>query len=402
MPDEIRRRTTPALEKRIRRRVTARQWDFFASTSPGFEKISRKECIESAFFEDAPEVRKGGLGFAGPVHLAYYANLHLRTVNRILMRIGEFKATNFRRLRKKITEFPWELFLESGAGIAVRASSKGSRLYHTQAVEERVADVLREEHGLSNASDASGNAVKQTIHVRIADDFLALSLDSSGDNLYKRGLKTHGGKAPLRETAASAILLAIGYTGREPLIDPMCGSGTFSLEAAMIAQNIPPGWNREFAFFKWPCFSQGKWNYMRRQARDRFREVEKPLVFASDIDEEACRDLDDRIKTAGYEKTVQVGRGVDFFDLCPSAAIKGRGSVVLNPPYGFRMNPENIDASRFYAEIFLKLKRDYKGWKTAIVVPEQKPAIRLPFKWKRKRLFHGGLDLSLYCGKVPG
>ncbi len=399
MSDETRPGTTPALTKRIRRRVTARQWDFFAATSPGLENICRNECTGHSFFEQAPEIRNGGLEFQGPVHLSYLANLHLRTANRILMRVGEFKATNFRRLEKKIAEFPWELFVKSGGEFDVRVSSKGSRLYHSGAVEERVAEILRDK-GFSSVSGDAGTVSSQAIHIRIVDDLATVSLDSSGDNLYIRGLKTHGGRAPLRETTASAILATIGYTGDEPLLDPMCGSGTFSLEAAMISRNMPPGWNREFAFFQWPCFSQGKWNHMKSRARERFRAADTPMVFASDMDGRACRDLADSVESAGFETTVRVGC-VDFFDLVPSTIIKGRGSVVLNPPYGFRMESENADANRFYSEIFRKLKTDYIGWKAAVVVPQRKPAIRPPFELKSMRLFHGGLDLLLYYGRIP-
>lgn len=124
----------------------------------------------------------------------------------------------------------------------------------------------------------------QQLFVRAVNDQLTVSIDSSGDMLYKRGLKIQGGKAPIRETTAASILALAGYHIGEPLIDPMCGTGTFSLEGAMIANHIPAGWYRNFAFMGWPCFKPSRWKHIRREAKGRITRLTKPVIFASDTE----------------------------------------------------------------------------------------------------------------------
>ena len=392
----------PALVKRIRRRVVAKTWDFFAATAPGFEKLCEQECAALGFFRPMPRIVPGGLDFSGRVQHAYRSNLHLRTANRVLMRIEEFQAANFRRLKKKLRALPWELFVKPDRAVSFRVSSARSRLYHTKAVEQCAYEALDEAPGRGpRPSDNEADTAPQTVFIRIVEDRVSLSLDSSGDNLYKRGLKVPGGRAPLRETAAAAILMLLGYGGDGPLIDPMCGSGSFSLEAAMIAQGIPPGWYRSFSFFEWPCFSPGKWEFIRKEAGNAFRPMERPAIFASDIDSGACRHLRECVGKAGFQNAVEIEDGLDFFDLHPEKLGRQGGAVVLNPPYGLRMDPAGKNAGPFFEEIFRKLKKDFKGWKAAVVVPDSRYAASAPSAWQKRRLFHGGLDVRLICGTVP-
>ena len=391
-----------AFDKRLRRRILARNWEFFAVTAPGLEKICRNECEAFPFMKSSSKVVKGGVEFSGRVHLAYEANLHIRTANRIMMRIGGFKAANFRQLEKKLSEFSWELFLNPQNLVKVKVSAIHSRLYHTDAVGERIAGLLKRVPCCLEKSPMSKEVVIQTLYVRIVDDQVTLSLDSSGEILYKRGIKTHGGKAPLRETTACAALLLSEYNGHEPLIDPMCGSGTFSLEAAMMAQNIPPGWFREFAFMQWPCFSAARWKFIRDQAKEQFPKVKKNMIFASDIDPRICQELKNCVAKNGFDHIIKVSNGRDFFTLCPENLTSRKGLVVLNPPYGLRMDSIEKNTDHLFLEIFKKLKKDYKLWKVAMIVPNQR-LIQIPtLPFKIQPLFHGGLRLFLMRGTIPG
>lgn len=249
----------------------------------------------------------------------------------------------------------------------------------------------------------SSRDMDQTLYVRIVEDQVTISLDSSGEILYKRGVKTHASKAPLRETTACAVLFRSGYNQQEPLIDPMCGSGTFSLEAAMMAQSIPPGWFREFAFMRWPCFNPASWKFIRRQAQMRFSQVSKPMIFASDIDPRMCRQLEECVQKIGFNPIIKVSDGgLDFFTLCPEHVTKKKGLVVLNPPYGLRMNSCEKETDRLFQEIFKKVKKDYKHWKLAMIVPNRRLA-QTEMPWlKMVPFFHGGLRLFLLHGTVSG
>ena len=382
--------------------MVAKTWNFFAATPPGFEELCEQEFAALAFLETLLRIAPGGLEFSGRVQHAYLSNLHLRTANRVLMRIEEFQAANFRRLKKKLRALPWELFVKPDRAVSFRVSSARSRLYHTKAVEQCAHEALDEAPGRRpRPSDNEPNTAPQKVFIRIVEDHVSLSLDSSGDNLYKRGLKVPGAKAPLRETAAAAILLLLGYGGAGPLIDPMCGSGTFSLEAAMIAHGIPPGWYRSFSFFDWPCFSPGNWGHIRKEARKAFRPMRRPAIFASDIDSGACRKLRECVGKAGFQNAVEIEDGLDFFDLHPEKFGSERGAVVLNPPYGLRMDPAGKNAGPFFDELFRKLKKDFKGWKAAVVVPDSRYAAGAPSALQKRRLFHGGLDLRLIYGTIP-
>ncbi|WP_172683790.1 hypothetical protein [Desulfosarcina cetonica] len=127
----------------------------------------------------------------------------------------------------------------------------------------------------------------QTLFVRVVEDRFSLSLDSSGPALYKRGYKTGAARAPIRETLAAAILMTAGYDPARPLVDPMCGAGTFSLEAAMMAKHVAPGANRDFAFMGWPAFAANPWAFLKRQAHRQMVVLDRPRIFASDLDADA-------------------------------------------------------------------------------------------------------------------
>jgi putative N6-adenine-specific DNA methylase len=388
-----------SLSKRTKRHVTGREKEFFAATSPGLESLCLNELKTIA--ETGKEIieTEGGVQFTGRITDCFSANLNLRTANRILMRIGEFKATNFLQLEKKLSDFPWELYLPADSRPEINSATKHSRLYHKDAI----AEIFTSSIGKSLASTGFAQAaqdpsIPQQVFVRVVNDRFTISLDSSGELLYKRGIKKHRAKAPLRETTAAAILKLSGYDGSEPLLDPMCGSGTFSLEAAMISQNIPAGWFRNFAFMNWPCFGPKKWAYIKRKAESGVKLISSPHIFASDIDSGACDSLISCINKYDIFKTVEVAQK-DFFDLTPHALTKDKGLVVINPPYGHRMGSRQ-ESINLFNEICRKLKNDFAGWKVALIAPDVNIAEKSPFGLKAATLFHGGLRISLLYGRI--
>lgn len=386
------------LEKRIKRHVVGPRHEFFAATHPGFEALCRQELTTLSESVEIVAETKGGITFYGKMADLYQANLHVRTAGRFLLRLTAFSATNFRQFEKKAASLPWELFLPAGAVPSVKATCRHSRLYHSQAVVQRMTALMAghwEKLGIPVRNDLG-----QTLFIRIERDRITFSLDSSGENLYQRGLKTHHSPAPLRETLAAAILLASGYQSQHPLADPMCGSGTFALEAALMTKQIPPGFHRKFAFMDWPAFGPSQWNYFLTEAARMRRQCTSPLILASDQDEGACRKLSECIDRCRFNDAVIV-RQHDFFapprDRSP---ISPPGLVVLNPPYGRRLKTDQPIAS-FYKAIGVQLRNSYPGWRLAMVVPDPRFARLIPFTVTSKPLVHGGLNLALLTGRIP-
>ncbi|MBW1842560.1 MAG: hypothetical protein JRI75_12335, partial [Deltaproteobacteria bacterium] len=281
---------------------------------------------------------EGGVEFKGRLHDCYLADLNLRTANRILMRIESFHAANFRQLEKNLTDVPWELFLLPGTPTHIRVTSRHSRLYHKDAVAGRVqaSIAFRFTQNEFSGEAAPEPTATQQLFVRLSDNRVTLSIDSSGDLLHKRGIKPYAAKAPIRETLAAAALILSGYTGAEPLVDPMCGSGTFAIEAALIAQKIPPGGFRDFAFMQWPSFQPKRWQHMKQAAEKKIVRKNTPFIFASDRDDRAVCELEDSVTQHGLSGIVAVSTR-DFFDLSPTELTNRPGLVTLNPPFGRRL-----------------------------------------------------------------
>lgn len=388
-----------ALQKRIKRHLVGRTQTFFVITSPGFESLCYKEVKSLPLPLENVLLMAGGVSFQGRLHECYYANFYLRTASRIIMRIGSFKATNFSQLIKKAEDFPWELYLHRTSVPEISVTTIHSRLFHKKAVEERILSGINKRKALffENSEDDPEN-VPQKILIRSEEDVFTISIDTSGDLLYKRGLKHIPAKAPLRETIASSALLLSGYNGRAPLIDPMCGTGTFSLEGAMISKNVPPGFYRNFAFENWPAFKPGRWKHIKEEAEKKFILKGSTCIFASDKDHKACLMLRSHIRELGYGDTVRVGDS-DFFELNPSQLTVEKGYVVLNPPYGVRLGTRK-ESQKLYYEIFRKLKKDYKGWRTAIVIPDKNIEKKIPFSTDSYPFRNGGLKLTLNIGTV--
>jgi putative N6-adenine-specific DNA methylase len=389
-----------SLSKRIKRHVIGRRRSYFAGTSPGFEALCYEELSALGLSIENVAIVEGGVEFEGRLQDCYLSNLHLRTASRILLRIDQFKASGFRQLEKKAAEIPWELYLPPTMIPQIHVTTKHCRLYHSDAIGQRFLDGISMHSSINDFDPGKKNDFTSdlTVFVRGVDDRFMVSIDSSGNHLHKRGLKRHRGKAPLRETQAAAALLMTGYNGTEPLIDPMCGTGTFSLEAALIAKNIPPGWFREFSFMQWPSFSQKRWEYLKSQCVPKFANPQKPLIFASDQDSAACSRLEKCIQKHKLSGLIKVSQK-DFFDFIPEELTDQTGVVVINPPYGRRLG--NLEKSdHLFVAICDKLKQDFMGWKLVLVAPDSNLIKKIPFQLDALPFFHGGLKPTLMFGRI--
>lgn len=386
------------LEKQLKRHIIGPRQTFFASVLPGFESVCRQELETLSDTIDIVEQVNGGVAFSGRLVDLYRANLQLRTPGRILMRMAQFKATNFREFAKRLGAISWHLYLPSGAVPQASVASHRSRLYHTKAVAQRLRETI--ESFWRSQDIAPLYDSNQTLYLRLEADIATLSIDSSGNPLYRRGVKSHEAEAPLRETTAAAILLMTGVENAPeiPLLDPMCGSGTFSLEAALMRKRIAPGLFRAFAFMQWPAFRPRQWDYLKSEATKRIETLEAPQIHASDLSSDACRRLETSVNHAGLADAITI-RTMDFFQM-PSDALPGSGGlIVLNPPYGRRLDARGA-IKQFYRRIDKKLTSDFRGWQAALVVPHRHWLPGLAHGMESMPLSHGGLRLTLLIGRV--
>ena len=393
-----------AFEKRIKRRIIAQDQTFFASCAPGLKTLLAHEISNLNLKSKKIITKKGGIEFFGKVHDCYLANLYLRCPGKILMRVGKFKAENFSTLEKKLEQIDWELLLQKNAKLNFHVSTKQSRLYHTKAIAQRADKIISQKlftlgNTIDNNEDNHNKAISHEIFIRAENDHFQISLDSSGDLLHKRCIKTNTTHAPIRENLAFAVLFFAGFAKDDVLIDPMCGSGTFSLEALMFKQNIPPGFFRSFAFQSWQCFKKAQWEYLKKQAESQFDSNVQKEIFASDIDDKAISSLKKNLQKHSFDKNIGVQKN-DFFNIYPDKLTEKKGVIVLNPPYGKRLgNPQEI--SLFYHEIGKKLKNDFKGWRAGIIMPEKNLFLNHTFQKSAIRSFyHGGLDIFLLTGII--
>lgn len=385
-----------SLEKRIKRRIIGQRHDFFAVSLPGFESLCAAELAGLSDTVKLTGAAHGGVSFSGRLTDLFLACLYTRIPVRLLMRLAQFKATNFNQLEKQIQAVAWELYLPGGCVPAFHITAHRSRLYHTGATADHIARGINARWSETGFSPEPSQ--RQALFVRLESDTVTLSLDGCGAPLYQRGLKPHAARAPLRETTAAGILSLAGYKGDAPLIDPMCGAGTFSLEGALLSKGVPPGFFRDFAFMQWPAFRPQQWSHLRKLAGQRIRQVQSALIRASDSDEKAVDHLRECITRNRMDDAVTVSQA-DFFDIQPQGSPPENGLIVLNPPYGRRLAAKGSLENQ-YREIGAKLKADFKGWQAALLVPQKRLVRNLGLSLKPTPLRHGGLNVVALIGRI--
>ena len=236
---------------------SAQQFEIFLMVQPGLEQAMLNEARDAGF--TGARSTGGGVTFTGTWQDVWRANLHLRGATRVLARIGEFRAFHLAQLDKRARKFPWGEVLRPDVPIKVETvTNKKSKIYHAGAATQRVERALQESFGATITEDAP-----VTLKLRIDDNNCVFSVDTSGEPLHKRGHKVAVGKAPMRETMAALFLRECGFAGQEPVVDPMCGSGTFVIEAAEMAAGLAPGRSRSFAFEQLASFDAEAWAAMR-------------------------------------------------------------------------------------------------------------------------------------------
>jgi putative N6-adenine-specific DNA methylase len=379
-----------AVARRVRRHVGAKRHVFFAVVQPGFEETAREEMLELGIHVSG--LCEGGMEFSGRLEECYRANLCARTPARVLMRLCRFRVRGFSRLGAKAAGFPWELYLRNGTRLLIKSASRHSRLYHTGRIGEEIAAGISKrlkDCGLAACfvSRKKPDAPSQLILARLEDDVCELSLDASGEPLYRRGYKSRVTEAPLRETLAASLLRAARFALYDMLIDPMCGSGSFSIEAALASQGRLAGERRSFAFEAWPSFRPAAYRHLVMKLKEG-ASTRELLVHCSDRDGRAVETARANSGEAGVLDIVRPIE-MDFFkEGIPIPAGK-RALIMLNPPYGKRIG-EAARAKALYRRIGRALREGYSGCGWCVIVPglELEKALALPYD--RKILFMNG------------
>ena len=389
--------TARGLERRLKRHLLKTHQLFLAITTPGFEALLRKEL------EQIPDVTieqqiGGGIEFSGPIDLVYTTNLRLRTANRVLMRIDSFVARSYPELFNKSRKISWELFCGFTRQVSFSVSSKSSRLHHTEHITGAVFDGMKEVMARLGSKMELVTTSPIRFFIRFVDDFCTVSIDTSGDLLYKRGFRINTAFAPIRETTAAALLLSMGWERFDRIIDPLCGSGTFALEAASLALNRAPGTLRSFSFFHWPLFNAEKWERIKTQIVHQQQVASRVQISATDINAAAITAARENAQRAGLADSISFFIS-DFFDLAGDRVVGNRGLLIANLPYGKRVAAEGMELQVFYKKFGEHLRRAFNGWHFGVVVADQhfERVSRLRVE-KELRFSNGGIPVRFLSG----
>lgn len=374
----------------------------FAITAPGLEALCAAELVGLGI----PGVAEpGGVAWAGTLDSVARANLWLRTASRVIVRVAEFRATAFHELARNAKHIEWERFVAPDSTVRFRVTCRKSKLYHSDAVAERCVEALQRKvrgvrpDGVLDTEDdeqASQSGHQQFI-VRFVRDVCTVSVDASGALLHLRGYRQQVAKAPLRETLAAAVMLGCGWNGEVPFVDPMCGSGTIPIEAAMIARRMAPGRNRAFAFLQWPEADSARWAELLDEARD----GEAPRCSASI----AGSDRDAGAITAAAANAARAGVSADIsFSTEPISALSSAdapGLIASNPPYGVRIG-DGTDLRNLYAQLGNVARRRRSGWDLALLSADRplERQMGLAFE-QRLRTSNGGIPVRLVMARIP-
>lgn len=354
----------------------------FLVATPGLEAPLAAEAVALGW---QPVVQPGGVTITGGWPDVWRANLWLRGATRVLARVGQFRALHLAQLDKRARRFPWSEVLRPDVPVRVETTCKASRIYHAGAATQRIERAIAEELGAPLAADAA-----LVVKVRIEDDLVTISLDTTGESLHKRGHKEAVAKAPMRETMAAMFLREMGFDGSQPVLDPMCGSGTFVIEAAEIAAGLAPGRSRSFGFQQLAGYDPVAWDAMRASVTPRPAQAQ---FMGSDRDAGAVRMAQANADRAG------VGSLTRFE--CRAIGDLQRpdgppGIAIVNPPYGARIGNKG-PLFALHAAMGAVFRERFHGWRVGIVTSEGAlaKAAGLPLE-SGPVVAHGGLKVRLW------
>ncbi|MDO5036154.1 MAG: THUMP domain-containing protein [Porphyromonas sp.] len=369
------------------------EFEMLAKTMYGLEDILQKELEELGAKEIIPGRRM--VAFKGDLELLYKANIHLRTALRILVPIAQFEAKNADEIYQYLYDnIAWTKYLNSRSTFAFDTVVYSEDFTHSKFVAYRAKDAVSDyftDHG-DKRPNVSVSDPDVLFHIHISENTVTLALDSSGESLHKRGYRVSQNEAPISEVLAAGILLRSGWSGESAFLDPMCGSGTFLIEAALIALHIPPGiYRSQYAFERWYNFDAD----LLSEVLEDWDEVPcEHKIYGSDSNPKSIAIARANIKTAGLQNYIDLSvKAIEEYSRENRPAESGM--IMMNPPYGDRMKPDDLE--QLYSNIGSTLKHGFPGWKAWIItgsITEGFDAIGLKH-FHREKLFNGALETEL-------
>ena len=380
-----------ALERRLKRHLLKAEQRFLAVCAPRFEPYLEEEVRALPDVKEVETVR-GGVLFSGPLETMYHANLHLRTAHRVLLRIGDFLAQAYPVLFDRARRISWELYLGFAETFDINVSAKRSRLRHHKNIAATLYDAISSSLGPLGLELKLEDGAGPQLYTRMFRDRCTLSLNTSGEHLHKRGYRTDINEAPLRETLAASILKASSVEDYDLILDPMCGTGTFLIETALMKRRVAPGLERSFAFEQFPSFQKSKWERFKSEARDAALPQSSARLIGCDIDEEALNAARANAARAGVLDDIHFfqadARTLDF------SAFKTpnqRALLVTNPPYGRRLGSK--EEVKHLCRALSERLRQAEGWNVTLITSEP-DWVELPLT-SALEFRNGGLRVSL-------
>ncbi|MCL2657055.1 MAG: class I SAM-dependent RNA methyltransferase [Betaproteobacteria bacterium] len=363
---------------------------FFSPCPRGLETLLAEEL--SALGARQVAQVPGGVSFSGDWTLCWRANLESRIATRVLWRVATGAYRSEDDIYQLARGFAWERCFDVEASLRIYVTAIRSPLkslnFVTLRIKDGLCDRFRETHGRRPSIDTQAPAVR--VHAFLTAEACTLYIDTSGEPLSKRGFKRAKVEAPLKENLAAGIIKLSGWQPNEALLDPMCGSGTFLIEAALMAYNIPPGGARSFGFERLKSFEPGNWKRIRTMALQRHRR-DSVQLFGSDIDTRWVDAARYNLREAGLEECVQLCVG-NFLTLAAPAA---QGVLLTNPPYGVRLG-EDADLSAWYPQIGDHLKKAFAGWRCFFLTGDPDLPKHIGLKASRRTpLMNGDIECRL-------
>lgn len=367
-------------------------FQFFATCPRGLEALLANELLVQHAVKIV--VTDGGVSFEGNLDTMYRVNLHSRIATRIMSRVGQGSYATEEDIYKATFKLHWPSWFKVSQTIRVKVTGVKCPLksldFVTLRIKDAVCDRFREEGALRPSVSVRDPDVR--IHAYLTHDQYQLYLDTSGAPLYQRGFRDVSVIAPLRENLAAGIIMLSGWIPGTPFLDPMCGSGTFLIEAAMMAVNQPPGMKRTFGFQKLTSFDEGLWKKIETEAMSKMKPITFLDIYGSDTDLRAVRVTRHNLKVAGLEEVAKVMQS-DFVKLEPPTS---EGTLVTNPPYGERIG-ENEDLKEVYPAWAKHMKESFGGWNTYFLTADLEMPKNMRLKpTKKTPLYNGALECRLF------
>ena len=369
---------------------------FFATCPRGLELLLAEELKQ--LNAEAVDTAGGGVEFSGEFSLCYRVNLESRIASRVLWRVGSARYRNEDDIYRAAFALPWDQWFERERTLRVDVTAIKCPLpslnFIALKIKDAVCDKIRRLSG--RRPSVSTRQPDIPIQGHLTDRYFTLYIDTTGEPLFKRGKRISAGEAPLRENLAAGILRLAGWAPGTALLDPMCGSGTFLLEAAQTALDIAPGLGRHFAFERLKNFASRRWRDLRQQSAARQKPKAPLPIYGSDVSEEALRSARANLAAAGLDRVVSLKRA----NILELSAPANEGVIVINPPYGVRLGVQQ-ELAELYPKLGDLLKKQFSGWRAYILSADMRlpKLIRLAAS-KRTPLFNGALECRLFEYKM--